>query len=1139
MLEKKRFVFLGMFLLVLLLGFVVAEDTVCCLDSSNPLLFCQDVLSTTCSNPSFNTCTNTPSCMMGCCVDSDSGTCDSNVESQCIAGEGTWNLGACSNVNDCDQICCWIDGEAGPMGREECKQTAIDEGEDYLIDTTTIIEDCHGFAGERGACVSDSICTIITDEECDGDFLEGKLCSSDEVKDLNVNYEGGYTQECDFEAGLTGVYYFDSHGNRENLIGAGYDHGDIIEDEDVADDAEGNCKLENSYICSDEGGDAECVYTGCSIDDNERTIEDERDHLESWCIYDGYVGNSRDTVGSEQFMATCVGGEVIIESCGEYRTGLCAERIIGEGDDAKSEAQCRKNLGDLCNEIDNEVECNNNFDCRIEHYSVTMDASSDKGYFETMCVAKYPIGAEIIPLLITGSGEDVDVEDVADAAAAIGRADVCSLGQRNCDLYKRRGEESFKNKFCKSWIFPYEANNLCVALGDCGRWVNTLENEEGYNEDHILISSDYISLAEPPFASSNTATPYDYQNWFSDLPENQIGGEYNFKNDEIENFNDGGGIGDEKYNKKNTPDFIVDPEEFDSLQIPLPSELKIMDSDTNIDYGSTGDWYEFSIGPPDTVRENEVVVEDTEEAASSEDIGNAYTKVDYEYLSSFYDDGFNNIDVVAQCRPWQPSAGGDNCDECNDQIVPCTPYKCNSLGADCRIKTLSEDLIEDAFVEIEDFDTGEMDRQELLGYSATAPEEEKLICYNYLDNEESEVTIAIENAPTSCVEENEKIEFNIITDIESICRYSLEDISYDTMNNPIEGGWSDLNKFVSLEVPMAEEEEEDYTIYIQCKSPTDTISETTEVDFIVCEKVDLFYPVVYGVKLNSEDDFLDEDYFLKYGEAENSVDLNIYINEDDGICRSSLTPGVSFAEMGENIGCSPNSFNTICGPITIGDLNLPENKIYIKCSDLDDNVMLSDYPVVIKKTQSPLEIATIKLDGYDADGYSRDVPISADIPLNLDVVTTGGAYSGKSQCSYNSGGDDFFYQEFGDADSTIHSETFRNVLPSQHTLHIKCEDDAGNTNKTTISFEYELDEEYPIILQKYVDGGKLKVVTNEDAECTYRFDECPANVTDGTSMTGIVSMNHEASVYEGVTYHILCEDIYENEMDICEEVFIV
>jgi len=41
--------------------------------------------------------------------------------------------------------------------------------------------------------------------------------------------------------------------------------------------------------------------------------------------------------------------------------------------------------------------------------------------------------------------------------------------------------------------------------------------------------------------------------------------------------------------------------------------------------------------------------------------------------------------VTFNCMPWQAPSGGDNCQVCNDDKLPCSEYRCKSLGQGCEI----------------------------------------------------------------------------------------------------------------------------------------------------------------------------------------------------------------------------------------------------------------------------------------------------------------------------------------------------------------------------------------------------------------------------------------------------------------------
>jgi hypothetical protein len=41
--------------------------------------------------------------------------------------------------------------------------------------------------------------------------------------------------------------------------------------------------------------------------------------------------------------------------------------------------------------------------------------------------------------------------------------------------------------------------------------------------------------------------------------------------------------------------------------------------------------------------------------------------------------------ITLTCDPWQAPVGGDNCEECNKGILPCSEYQCRSLGQSCEL----------------------------------------------------------------------------------------------------------------------------------------------------------------------------------------------------------------------------------------------------------------------------------------------------------------------------------------------------------------------------------------------------------------------------------------------------------------------
>ena len=79
-----------------------------------------------------------------------------------------------------------------------------------------------------------------------------------------------------------------------------------------------------------------CRKLKCTDEDG-----NERQNGESWCVYDSFIGDGKDTVGSRHWKRMCIEGEVKVEPCADYRGQLCAQSVIEEGEKTFSIAYFR------------------------------------------------------------------------------------------------------------------------------------------------------------------------------------------------------------------------------------------------------------------------------------------------------------------------------------------------------------------------------------------------------------------------------------------------------------------------------------------------------------------------------------------------------------------------------------------------------------------------------------------------------------------------------------------------------------------------------------------------------------------------------------------------------------------------------
>jgi hypothetical protein len=76
---------------------------------------------------------------------------------------------------------------------------------------------------------------------------------------------------------------------------------------------------------------------------------------ESWCAYDGMVGDGLDLVGTRHYKKSCIDGKIYTEECRDYREELCTETIV----DSMTKAVCRQNRWQDCAAQTTREECEN------------------------------------------------------------------------------------------------------------------------------------------------------------------------------------------------------------------------------------------------------------------------------------------------------------------------------------------------------------------------------------------------------------------------------------------------------------------------------------------------------------------------------------------------------------------------------------------------------------------------------------------------------------------------------------------------------------------------------------------------------------------------------------------------------------
>ena len=432
---------------ICLAGLVGAQASYCC-ERTVDGAWCQNADEASCdaqyrSVPT--SCEATSYCRLGCCYDSQEGTCMENTpERVCNDNNGVWEDNAECDIPQCSLGCCLIGDQASFVTQTRCKRLALLYG--LEIDFRTNIGNeiqCIASATSdvKGACVFEKefekTCLFMAKRECqeieDASFYVDSLCS-DEALGTNC----GPTEQTKCVEGRDEVFFIDSCGNLANI----YDSSKI-KDKEYWSKIYGKAESCNSGSSNaDSSGCGNCDYYLGSTCKNFKRSEDKvrpnygdnicRDlsceyegqkyeHGETWCA--DAPGIKDNLPGSRYFRLVCYNGDVTVELCADFRQEVCIESEVG----GFRTAGCRVNKWqDGLNEV----------------YDV-------------------PPGFEFW-------NPDGDAQSI------------CTQGSQTCVVkYEKKiggNKECVENCHCLGESWQNSMMEQCIALGDCG----TSKNYLGY-----------------------------------------------------------------------------------------------------------------------------------------------------------------------------------------------------------------------------------------------------------------------------------------------------------------------------------------------------------------------------------------------------------------------------------------------------------------------------------------------------------------------------------------------------------------------------------------------------------------------------------------------------------------------------------
>ena len=541
---------------------------------------------------------------------------------------------------------------------------------------------------------------------------------------------------------------------------------------------------------------------------------------------------------------------------------------------------------------------------------------------------------------------------------------------------------------------------------------------------------------------------------------------------------------------------------------------------------------------------------------SDEDVGDWYIETAdtswisaWRMLTPFTQSGFSNIiylrkiteTVTFNCEPWTPPRGGENCEECNLQDIPCTEYQCSSLGQGCATIT---DENGNLFCY---HDNKNEPNPPVISLIDELPEG-----FEWSDKTATSITengvklIHPDANPTNveagdnCIPAYTPFDIKIHTDELANCRYDTKRISasehpspefFELMEKKFNHHSGNMyNHTASFVLPdpnyiedaynITIDPAEEYEIYVRCMDGNGNANAAEfEIKFCIDDGPDTTPPWI-------EEATIDNGAFIGYEQTEVDVTFTGTEFVDCKWDRTDLT----FNQMANNMTCNGYYCDaTLTGLISN---SVTPNKYFIRCRDQphlalyperasERNTMQTSYVYTLYGSL-PLGIRSAGPNNTKLSGPT-DV-----IQFNLSVETFGGAEEGKATC-YAEG------VEFVNTGAVYHTQSWTaDAEGSPHTVEIKCIDAGGNTATEEITFEVEEDKQEPMIVRAFKDSGYLRLITNEPAQCAYSVVDCNFAFTDEgiINITAFNTNEHLLVWNTDNNFYVRCKDKYDNPPDV-------
>jgi hypothetical protein len=489
-----------------------------------------------------------------------------------------------------------------------------------------------------------------------------------------------------------------------------------------------------------------------------------------------------------------------------------------------------------------------------------------------------------------------------------------------------------------------------------------------------------------------------------------------------------------------------------------------------------------------------------------------------------------------ECKPWQPPLTGD-CAVCNNDIRPCSEYRCRALGQNCHYFTGNGE-------------PGWCAQNDEI-WSATISPWKEALSDGYKYNGVAETHFEITSASGGLVPAGTGIQFGVKTSKQATCKVdtahtqSFDEMRYDMIIDDTVGceAGQCVNQGIYHKIALSPHVTSDDSLtesastlklmqgdneyYIRCRNFAGQYNRAEFVVKVMADDgPDLTPPIITSFRPTSGS-------YVKLGE--NSSSIMLWVNEP-AECRYSQEYNSRFEQMNKTLACVTGGNSAVLGnwPCygTLSNLIPGENKVYFQCRDQPELLeeQSSSRNINRNSKEYSLNVCSMGLNITSIAPANSIISGRSPISVQLEANTVGCVAGGKATCYYkfNNGFDIPFVNTGG----KYHTQNFTSIINGTHNILVSCEDDAGNKDNRSTNITVFLDDTAPSVIKSYTLGKALIVQTDEDSTCRFITNSsvgCGFNFDsdNSTSMTG-TGKYHSANFQHNTEYFVKCGDIYGN-----------